>query len=948
MYAAKRSRTSLRLEEKASNKVIQDDDLASNEKLIMEIERIKFEEMRTETTKQHAAELLVLNSNLAETTERLTILEKQYTHDRANFAAEKIKYDQETADHRAKFQSKLESLQFNMVILTDALSEAMSEKKLLSAASSSAAAIATVAIATDVIVAAIMTLTNALAANQASHLIDKFVDLVLRCRANPTGDSANVIILRWKGYRNKRDITAKYYSVKDGTCGHNLSADALCLSRDRFVSRKSAEMNSIVDSVSQGHFGPVMKAMAKRSGLFVIEHEKLLLSVADCIAVRDHLGIGTNGLYRLKQALEALVPFLKGLLIPPSIINKVSREERVGVIPCRVFEMNCLLNKKLNKRDMCTFFFCENTGQLLADLQRSTFVSGEYENSCSFSCLKNKLVSSIGMDKGGNNLLATMRDCNRRKGNAGIHVQCPGCLEGPVAECYENVNLTFCNPIFSLRQTFNDLVGDFYFSLVFFADRINGNRAASVSIFKPVPLPPQLTNRKFNVTFSHLSIPANVVTFDDDRNDSGVDLRGNAVSDDTGLPPEIIIPREQEDIGVRLVHSNESASRFIGYQMLIGDTVIVTNRMYHVFELGTFPLSELNVLCLQNIGNLANDNKMINILTGQGSCRVKCPMSCCTVPLENLGDPPKWIQRKLLDEKVAAGTDVLVDHTITNNFPQRVGDLSFSITSAKFQYRMAEGQMGTEEDRMRINIATGSSFRPNLTDFHCHKTNCGFFHAIQAHTTKLTDCIVNACDERMKMCRWQHRQDKFKDEEAALRIYFEKELKKAEGNEGLAYSTQRKNIRAKITRTKNKIIVMDKRGGVYMRDRANAEILREQVEILEDQLENLLCERRVQANDSEISTLYLILGGLKDLEIAFDNGQHGNLPKNGVSWAFIKSIESRAGGKIDHKRTGTEMANGKGMTCLQNWNHITTALMGLYPEDSVIHEWLGEMTPKWE
>ena len=59
---------------------------------------------------------------------------------------------------------------------------------------------------------------------------------------------------------------------------------------------------------------------------------------------------------------------------------------------------------------MCTFFFCENTGQLLADMQRSTVQAVEHENSLTISSLETNLVSSIGVDKGGNNLLATIRD----------------------------------------------------------------------------------------------------------------------------------------------------------------------------------------------------------------------------------------------------------------------------------------------------------------------------------------------------------------------------------------------------------------------------------------------------------------------------------------------------------------------------------------------------------
>ena len=58
--------------------------------------------------------------------------------------------------------------------------------------------------------------------------------------------------------------------------------------------------------------------------------------------------------------------------------------------------------------------------------------------------------------------------------------------------------------------------------------------------------------------------------------------------------------------------------------------------------------------------------------------------------------------------------------------------------------------MGTDADRMRINIKMGSSLYKNLTTYHCDKVNCGIFHSVQAHTTKLTEEIVRACDKRMQ------------------------------------------------------------------------------------------------------------------------------------------------------------------------------------------------------
>ena len=106
------------------------------------------------------------------------------------------------------------------------------------------------------------------------------------------------------------------------------------------------------------------------------------------------------------------------------------------------------------------------------------------------------------------------------------------------------------NPMFPIQQTFNDLLSDYYFSLVIVGKKDNRTHCASVSIFKPVLCPAQLTIRDFNMTFLPEAVRASSVTFGDARNDSGVDLSGNAVADESGLPPEILIPLNVSDIKV--------------------------------------------------------------------------------------------------------------------------------------------------------------------------------------------------------------------------------------------------------------------------------------------------------------------------------------------------------------------------------------------------------------
>ena len=92
------------------------------------------------------------------------------------------------------------------------------------------------------------------------------------------------------------------------------------------------------------------------------------------------------------------------------------------------------------------------------------------------------------------------------------------------------------------------------------------------------------------------------------------------------------------------MHAKDNASRMVGYQVFIDDVVISTIKLYHPFELCAFKPEEIQVSCNQLSGHLANDNKQINILTGQCSCTTRRTMSCCMVSKENLGVAPEWIQ----------------------------------------------------------------------------------------------------------------------------------------------------------------------------------------------------------------------------------------------------------------------------------------------------------------
>ena len=227
----------------------------------------------------------------------------------------------------------------------------------------------------------------------------------------------------------------------------------------------------------------ILTVIAKESGFFIVNHKELLLSVPQCVVIRDQDGTGTNGLYRLQQSLNAFLSYLKGVLLPSNVRQVVSVMERKGFVSFKVVEVNCTITRKGNRRGMCTYYYRVYPIQPLATMFGLIFLDDAYEESFSFHSLKNKLLVSIGFNKSHKVFWGTWRPCNRKKGKSGLYVQVFVCLEGPVAECYENEIITLGNHAYSTRGETQHLVGDLYFSLVFTANNDSNYICACSIIF---------------------------------------------------------------------------------------------------------------------------------------------------------------------------------------------------------------------------------------------------------------------------------------------------------------------------------------------------------------------------------------------------------------------------------------------------------------------------------
>ena len=393
---------------------------------------------------------------------------------------------------------------------------------------------------------------NDLEDNGPSDILQDFAHKVLQqCAVVGT----NEIDLKWMRADGTQHAVARYRTIK---IGRSLKPGGTARSHRRWLQNQARDFVDDLGRLTMDHVGTILRFIAESTGYLVVSHDDLQLTIAQCVALRDHVGTGTNGLYRLKQALEIFLPILKGLIIPPSIRKSISIMERQGFVPSRVIEVNYTITHKGNRRGMCTYYYCEHPAQLLANMFRRMFLDGEYEESSSFSSQINKLAISIGFDKSDKDFVGTWRPCNRRNGNSGLYVQAFACLEGPVAECYENEIITIGNPAYPTGETVQHLVDDFMFAMVFMAKK-GRNQICSCSLFLPIPTPEQLTPRQTAVTYLPSPVSANLVAFDGMNEADDDEENEHYISGNNGHAPEIVLPLDQSDISVRLIHDGDNA-----------------------------------------------------------------------------------------------------------------------------------------------------------------------------------------------------------------------------------------------------------------------------------------------------------------------------------------------------------------------------------------------------
>ena len=192
-------------------------------------------------------------------------------------------------------------------------------------------------------------LTGVLGDSGPLEAIQDFSHRLLELCGNP---GTNEVTLKWLR-ADGRHYNSLTYKKLERSCG--LKIDATESLRKKWINHKVRELMGLVGLVPKEHFRCILKMIAHRSRFLIVDHNELLRSVAQCAAMRDHVGTGTNSVYRLKQAIKALLLVLKGLLLQPNIKLLFPKKEQEEVVPSRVFEVNFRITQKRNMRGMCSY-----------------------------------------------------------------------------------------------------------------------------------------------------------------------------------------------------------------------------------------------------------------------------------------------------------------------------------------------------------------------------------------------------------------------------------------------------------------------------------------------------------------------------------------------------------------------------------------------------------------
>jgi len=437
------------------------------------------------------------------------------------------------------------------------------------------------------------------------------------------------------------------------------------------------------DGTESGLKAAVISKFASEHGLFVAEKQKMELSIENIVAMRDIVGGGTNTMCRIKSSFDKNLPFLRGSVFPSCIkarlgaFDKTDNEDHVSCLHQCIISSTDNGTKTALRNHTAVKFPCH----VIERICELAILEGALEESETFmnSNFSNMLLFSWNCDKGGIVLPLTLKLLNRIFGNSMKYTFPIALTEGPLRECYANLNETIFNAKYPTKMFLQRLSDDHLFMLTVTV----GSSQCQCFAFLPIPSHEVCTIRSIGVEILEEVTEESAVLFD--------------VEDETELsPPKVEIPLEEDKIGVRLIVSDDDASTIVGMELVVRGIVKYTHEFRKVMKIGDdSPKARLQ----QIQGHAPNDMKMGQFINGVCSNSCLCPCLCCTCPREewDLTRVPKEVYDRMVDRGIN------VDRYSIQDCPMREGNMSTAACYEKWDEGTFHGGIILTKDTNEIS-----------------------------------------------------------------------------------------------------------------------------------------------------------------------------------------------------------------------------------------------------
>ena len=262
-----------------------------------------------------------------------------------------------------------------------------------------------------------------------------------------------------------------------------------------------------------------------------------------------------------------------------------------------------------------SFAYLESPSKLLQMMVENSYMDGSFRQSETWmnGVYASKIVVTYNIDKGGNDIIASIRLLNRETGNSMEFTFPIAMVLGPACESYFNTGASIFDRTRPTQPFLQHLAFDSYLSVTVLVDSQVQTLQVHTLVFLPTPTQERLQNRQIEANLSDESVEA------------GAAFQFNPPESSNGGPPEVSIPLDAVSVDFKFITKAGDRSIAVGLQFLVGGTPVHSLRFRKPITLSTG--CDVKVLIQQVMGFGSNDGKQGNQVMGGIGCQSKycCP-----------------------------------------------------------------------------------------------------------------------------------------------------------------------------------------------------------------------------------------------------------------------------------------------------------------------------------